>query len=158
MSEAALKKTPLYDEHVRLGAKMIPFGDWIMPVQYTSIRDEHQAVRNNGGVFDISHMGQLVANGSRAADWLNEMLTNNTAKLEVGTGQYTFLLNAGGGIIDDLIIYRTAPGEFLLVVNAALTDEDFAWLMRYLPDGISLANRSADYGGLAIQGPRVVDL
>ena len=93
MSDAAPKKTPLYEEHVRLGAKMIPFGDWIMPVQYSSIMDEHQAVRNNVGVFDISHMGQLVATGPTAGGWLNEMLTNNIDKLEVGSGQYTFLLN-----------------------------------------------------------------
>jgi aminomethyltransferase len=157
MSDAA-RKTPLYDEHVRLGAKMIPFGDWIMPVQYSGILDEHQAVRNNVGVFDISHMGQLVAMGPTAGPWLNEMLTNNTQKLEVGTGQYTFLLNESGGIIDDLIVYRTAPEEFLLVVNASRTDEDFTWLERHRPNNVSLSNRSADYGGLAIQGPRVVEL
>jgi aminomethyltransferase len=158
MSEAAPKKTPLYDEHVRLGAKMIPFGDWIMPVQYSGIIDEHQAVRKNVGVFDISHMGQLVATGSRARAWLNEMLTNNIDKLEVGTGQYTFLLNERGGIIDDLIVYRTAPEEFLLVVNASRVDEDFAWLQSHLVAAVDLQNRSADYGGLAIQGPRVVEL
>ncbi len=132
MSDAAQKKTPLYEEHVRLGAKMIPFGDWIMPVQYTGIMDEHQAVRNNVGVFDISHMGQLVATGPAAGAWLNEMLTNNIDKLEVGTGQYTFLLNERGGIIDDLIVYRTGPEEFLLVVNASRAEEDFAWLQKHL--------------------------
>jgi len=158
MSDAVGKKTPLYEEHVQLGAKMIPFGDWIMPVQYTSIMDEHQAVRNNIGVFDISHMGQLVATGAGAARWLNEMLTNNIDKLEVGSGQYTFLLNESGGIIDDLIVYRTAPEEFLLVVNASCTNEDCAWLERHRPTNVSLTDRSADYGGLAIQGPRVVDL
>jgi len=158
MSDAPQKKTPLYNEHVRVGAKMISFGDWIMPVQYSGIRDEHQAVRNNIGVFDISHMGQLVVTGSNAGSWLNEMLTNNTDKLEVGTGQYTFLLNESGGIIDDLIVYRTASHEFLLVVNASRTDEDFAWLKKHLPTDLSLSNRSADYAGLAIQGPRVVDL
>jgi aminomethyltransferase len=158
MTEAAQKKTPLYDAHVRLGAKMIPFGDWIMPVQYSGIIDEHQAVRKNVGVFDISHMGQLVANGPRAGAWLNEMLTNNIDKLEVGTGQYTFLLNERGGIIDDLIVYRTEPEKFLLVVNASRADEDFAWLQKHLGDNGTLENRSADYGGLAIQGPRVVEL
>jgi aminomethyltransferase len=86
------------------------------------------------------------------------MLTNNIEKLEVGTGQYTFLLNESGGIIDDLIVYRTAPEEFLLVVNASRTEEDFAWLEKHRPNDVSLSNRSADYGGLAIQGPRVVDL
>jgi aminomethyltransferase len=158
MTDAALKRTPLYDEHVRLGAKMIPFGDWIMPVQYSGIIDEHQAVRKNVGVFDISHMGQLVATGPRAATWLNEMLTNNLDKLEVGTGQYTFLLNERGGIIDDLIVYRTAPEKFLLVVNASRVDEDFAWLQEHRGDNGTLENRSADYGGLAIQGPRVIEL
>lgn len=155
---AALKKTPLYDEHVRLGAKMIPFGDWIMPVQYSGIIDEHQAVRKNVGVFDISHMGQLVATGPKVGAWLNEMLTNNIDKLEVGTGQYTFLLNDRGGIIDDLIVYRTAPETFLLVVNASRSDEDFAWLQKHLGDNGTLENRSADFGGLAIQGPRVIEL
>jgi aminomethyltransferase len=158
MTEGALKKTPLYDEHVRLGAKMIPFGDWIMPVQYSGIIDEHQSVRKNVGVFDISHMGQLIVTGQRAAAWLNEMLTNNIDKLDVGTGQYTFLLNDRGGIIDDLIGYRTGPERFLLVVNASRTDEDFAWLQQHLGDNAALENRSADYGGLAIQGPRIVEL
>jgi aminomethyltransferase len=158
MSEAALKKTPLYEEHVRLGAKMIPFGDWIMPVQYSGIMDEHQAVRKNAGVFDISHMGQLIATGPKAGAWLNEMLTNNIDKLEVGSGQYTFLLNERGGIIDDLIVYRTAAETFLLVVNASRTDEDFAWLKNHLGDNGTLENRSADFGGLAIQGPRIVEL
>jgi len=158
MTEAAQKKTPLYDEHVRLGAKMIPFGDWIMPVQYSGIIDEHQAVRKDVGVFDISHMGQLVATGPRAGGWLNEMLTNDINKLEVGTGQYTFLLNERGGIIDDLIVYRTAPETFLLVVNASRTDEDFAWLQKHLSDDAELKNRSAEFGGLAIQGPRIIEL
>ena len=158
MAGSAQKKTPLYDEHVRLNAKMIPFGDWIMPVQYSGIIDEHQAVRNNVGVFDISHMGQLLATGPRAGGWLNEMLTNNIDKLEVGTGQYTFLLNERGGIIDDLIVYRTAPETFLLVVNASRTDEDLAWLQKHVGENATLENRSANYGGLAIQGPRVVEL
>ena len=120
--------------------------------------DEHQAVRNNVGVFDISHMGQLIATGPQAGGWLNEMLTNNIDKLEVGTGQYTFLLNERGGIIDDLIVYRTAPEEFLLVVNASRTEEDFAWLQNTSRARRELQNRSADYGGLAIQGPRIVEL
>ena len=109
---------------------MIPFGGWLMPVQYTSIVDEHQAVRKNAGIFDISHMGQLIVSGRGRGAWLNKMLTNNVEKLEAGQGQYTFLLNEDGGIIDDLIVYRTAPNEFLLVVNASRTDEDFAWLER----------------------------
>ncbi|MDQ6766045.1 MAG: glycine cleavage system aminomethyltransferase GcvT [Verrucomicrobiota bacterium] len=158
MSDAPEKMTPLYEEHRRAGAKIIPFGGWLMPVQYTSITDEHQAVRNNVGVFDISHMGQLTASGANAAKWLNRMLTNNISKLEVGTGQYTFLLNKSGGIIDDLIVYRTAPDDFLLVVNASRTEEDFDWLQQHLDGEVRFENRSADYAGLAIQGPKVVEL
>ena len=158
MSETAQKTTPLYEEHVRRGAKIILFGGWLMPVQYTSIMDEHQAVRNDVGIFDISHMGQLIADGSGAHAWLNTMLTNNIDKLNVGTGQYTFLLNEGGGIIDDLIVYRIEEQKFLLVVNASRTDEDFAWLDRHRPKHVALTNRSADFGGVAIQGPRVAEL
>ena len=158
MSSTATKKTPLYDEHVRRGAKMISFGDWIMPVQYTSIVDEHQTVRNNVGVFDISHMGQFVVSGKGAANWLNTMLTNNIQKLEVGQGQYTFLLNERGGVIDDLIAYRIEDAKFLLVVNAARVDEDLAWLNQHRPSDVHLLNRSADFGGVAIQGPRISEL
>ena len=158
VSESAQKTTPLYQEHVRRGAKIIPFGGWLMPVQYISIVEEHQAVRNNVGIFDISHMGQLIVSNLAAAEWLNTMLTNNVAKLEVGQGQYTFLLNERGGIVDDLIIYRIEEQKFLLVVNAARTDEDFAWLDRHRPKDVDLKNRSADFGGIAIQGPRVAEL
>jgi aminomethyltransferase len=168
VTEVAQKRTPLYDEHVRLGAKIVPFAGWLMPVQYTSIVEEHQAVRNSVGIFDISHMGQLIVEGSDARAWLNTMLTNNLDKLDIGTGQYTFLLNEGGGIIDDLIVYRIDEPKFLLVVNAARTDEDFAWLQRHLPavEGVAAAtasearitDRSANFGGVAIQGPRVAEL
>jgi len=158
VSETEQKTTPLYEEHVRRGAKIIPFGGWLMPVQYTSIVGEHQAVRNNVGIFDISHMGQLIVSGQAAGKWLNTMLTNNIDKLGLGQGQYTFLLSEDGGIIDDLIVYRIEKGEFLLVVNAARTDEDFAWLDRHRPTDVDLKNRSADFGGVAIQGPRVAQL
>ena len=167
MTEAASRKTPLYDEHVRLGAKMVPFAGWLMPVQYTSIVQEHQAVRNNVGIFDISHMGQFIVEGAGAREWLNMMLTNNIDKLDLGMGQYTFLLNERGGIIDDLIVYRIGEQKFLLVVNAARTDEDFAWLQKHLPAveaavsaarEIGVENRSANFGGVAIQGPRIEEL
>jgi aminomethyltransferase len=183
VTEAAQRKTPLYDEHVKRGAKMVAFAGWLMPVQYTSIVEEHQAVRNNVGMFDISHMGQLIVEGSGARAWLNTTLTNNLEKLDVGQGQYTFLLNDRGGVIDDLIAYRIGDEKFLLVVNAACADEDFAWLNKYRtapspqssPSGrggreapgegqstrtrdILLCNRSTDFGAVAIQGPRVVEL
>jgi aminomethyltransferase len=159
VTQGEYNKTPLYDEHVRLGARMVPFAGWLMPVQYTSIVAEHQAVRNNIGIFDISHMGQLIVDGASACEWLNTMLTNNVGKLDVGTGQYTFLLNERGGIIDDLIVYRIGEQKFLLVVNAARKDEDFAWLQDHLPaSAIPLVNRSADFGGVAIQGQCIAEL
>ena len=165
MSETAHKKTPLYDEHIRLGAKMVPFAGWLMPVQYTSIVEEHQAVRNNVGVFDISHMGQFVVDGGGGRDWLNTMLTNNVDKLGTGMGQYTFVLNDHGGIIDDLIVYRIGEQKYLLVVNAARADEDFAWLQNHLDQRrplhrapCNLTSRSGDFGALAIQGPGTIAL
>jgi len=173
VSEAVHKKTPLYDEHVRLGAKVVPFAGWLMPVQYSSIVEEHQTVRNNVGIFDISHMGQFIVDGAAGRDWLNRMLTNNVENLATGAGQYTFLLNENGGIIDDLIVYRIASETFLLVVNAARTLEDFAWLQNHLEekrslhhtgDGLqtvgscALTNRSAEFGAVAVQGPRVIEL
>jgi len=149
MSETAQKTTPLYQEHLGLGAKIIPFGGWLMPVQHTSILEEHHAVRNNVGIFDISHMGQLIVSNPAAAEWLNTMLTNNIDKLEVGQGQYTFLLNEHGGIIDDLIVYRIEEEKFLLVVNASRTDEDFAWLEKHIEE-----DRSPDRpGGLETAAP-----
>jgi aminomethyltransferase len=158
MSEPAEKQTPLYQEHLRLGAKIVPFGGWLMPVQYTSIREEHEAVRHNLGVFDISHMGELVVSGPASGDWLNTMLTNNLAKLEIGAGQYTFLLNDQAGVIDDLIVYRLEDRKFLLVVNASRIEEDFAWLQRHAAPGVELENESDQYAGLAIQGPKIGQL
>lgn len=165
MSDAASKTTPLYDEHVKLGAKIIPFGGWLMPVQYSSIMEEHLAVRNALGVFDISHMGELIASGPRAGEWLDTMLTNNVAKLEVGSGQYTFLLNDEAGIIDDLILYRIEAEKFLLVVNASRIEDDFEWLRAHLPGSatpataeVRLENQSDRYAGLAVQGPKIGEL
>jgi len=158
VTDNAQKKTPLCDDHVKLGAKMVPFAGWLMPVQYTSIVEEHQAVRKNLGMFDISHMGQFIIEGSDAQSWLNTMLTNNIDKLEVGQGQYTFLLNNKGGIIDDLIAYRIGDAKFLLVVNASCTDHDFDWLNKHRRGDVRIDNRSPNFGAVAIQGPRVSEL
>jgi aminomethyltransferase len=155
--DADLKRTPLHAEHVRLGGKMIGFGGWDMPVQYTGIMDEHHAVRKALGVFDISHMGQFFARGTGAAAWLNGVLTNNVNRLATGQGQYTLMLNERGGVIDDLIIYRIGDAEWLLVVNAAKIDEDFAWLHPRVPAGVTLENRSDEFFGLAVQGPRAAE-
>jgi len=134
---------------------VIDFGGWFMPVQYSGIVDEHLTVRGSVGLFDISHMGQFIVSGPRAAEWLNRLLTNDIQRLSPGHGHYTLLLNENGGVIDDLIVYHLTDKEFLLIVNAAKADEDFAWMQARLdPDGISFTNRSADYAGLALQGPK----
>ena len=136
---------------------MMEFGGWQMPVQYTSIMDEHNAVRNGVGVFDICHMGQFIVSGPGAADWLNSLLSNNVQRLSPGECHYTFLLNENGGVIDDLIVYQVEPEKYLLVVNASKTEEDFAWMQSRLPasqNGIQFQNRSADFAGLAVQGPK----
>ncbi len=136
---------------------MVDFGGWHMPVQYSGILDEHVAVRTALGVFDISHMGQFFVRGRAACAWLDRMLTNQVAKLGLGAGHYTFLLNERGGVIDDLILYRLAETEWLLVVNAAKIDEDFAWLQQHLAAEVALENQSAAWCGLAVQGPRSAD-
>ncbi|RYD31779.1 MAG: glycine cleavage system aminomethyltransferase GcvT [Verrucomicrobiaceae bacterium] len=153
MTEEDLKRTPLEANHEALGARMVPFGGWYMPVQYTSILSEHAAVREKAGIFDISHMGQFIVGGPGASAWLQKMLTNNISALEIGQGQYTLMLNEEGGVIDDLIAYRTGENEFFLVVNASMIDEDYEWFIRFQPADASLRNESGFWAGLAIQGP-----
>lgn len=148
-----IRETPLAALHVELGGKMIPFAGWNMPVQYTSIMDEHNAVRNGVGIFDISHMGQFFLEGEGAEQWLNTVLANDVSKLGLGEGQYTFMLNKDGGVIDDLIIYREAEGRVFLVVNASMIDEDYAWLRQHLAGGLTLTNASDAWAGMAVQGP-----
>lgn len=154
MSDDSIKSTPLAPKHVELGAKMVPFAGWNMPVQYTGIIDEHKAVREACGIFDISHMGQFIVSGKDAAAWLNSMLTNDINKLGINQGQYTIMLNEKAGVIDDLIIYRSGEESFFIVVNASKIDEDFAWLSAHKPEGVTLENDSDLYAGMAIQGPK----
>ncbi len=135
---------------------MVPFAGWEMPVQYSSIVEEHKAVRSAVGVFDISHMGQFIVSGAGAEAFLNRALTNDVSKLAIGQGQYTLLLNETGGVIDDLIAYRTTDKEFFLVVNASMIEQDLAQLGSLLTeeDGVRIANPSAVTGGIAVQGPK----
>ncbi|MES2982887.1 MAG: glycine cleavage system aminomethyltransferase GcvT [Verrucomicrobiota bacterium] len=155
MSENVLH-SPLESAHLALGAKLIPFGGWAMPVQYTSILNEHAAVREKVGVFDISHMGQVFVTGENHLAWLDRLLTNNLSKLLPGEGQYTIMLNEKGGVIDDLIAYRISADETLLVINASMIPEDVAWMETHLESGVSLRNESDAWAGLAIQGPDAV--
>lgn len=156
MSETApLQRSPLHDAHLALGARLVPFAGWEMPVQYSGIVEEHRAVRGAVGVFDISHMGQFLVAGRGAEAFLNRALTNNVARLAPGQGQYTLLLNAAGGVIDDLIAYRLSEREFLLVVNASKIDEDREHLRSLTAgDEVRLTDISGRTGGVAVQGPR----
>src|SRR5260221_9022145 len=123
-----LKRTALFSAHQKLGAKLIDFGGWEMPVQYTSITDEHLAVRNAAGIFDISHMGEVTVSGAAAAGFLNLVLTNDIRKLTPGLGQYTLMCNERGGVIDDLYAYRLSNEVYLLIINASRIEADVAWL------------------------------
>lgn len=148
------QRSPLHEAHLALNARMAPFAGWEMPIQYEGIVAEHLAVRKSAGVFDISHMGQVRFTGEGTGDWLNGLLTNNIQKLAIGEGQYTLMLNERGGVIDDLIVYRTGDEEFYLVINASMIAEDVAWLEQQLePGSIRLENLSAASGGIAVQGP-----
>ena len=129
-----------------------------MPVQYSSIIDEHLAVRQKVGIFDISHMGQVFVSGPGALDQLNHLLTNDLGRLRVGEGQYTIMLNENGGVIDDLIAYRSADKEYFLVINASKIDEDVDWLMHHLSDGATMRNESDQWAGMAIQGPQAAQV
>ncbi len=159
---ALLRKTPLHAAHQRLGARLIEFGGWDMPVQYSSIVDEHLAVRRAAGIFDISHMGEVWVKGPDAESFLNSTLTNDVRKLAPGQGQYTLMCHASGGVVDDLYAYRIAPEEFLLIINASRIQEDVAWLRRRQADsgvgaGMELDDASERSGAVAIQGPRVTE-
>jgi len=155
---ATLKKTALFAAHQKLGARLVDFGDWHMPVQYAGILEEHKAVREAAGVFDISHMGEFYVQGVKALDFLNGMLTNDVAKLAVGQGQYTLMLNDAGGVIDDLIVYRIHDLEYFLVVNAAKIQEDRAWIAQHLPPDVNFSDKSDSTSAVAVQGPKAVEM
>ena len=157
-----LKRTPLYDSHVRLGARLVEFGGWEMPIQYTGILGEHQAVRQAAGLFDISHMGEVFVSGPAAEEFLNGLLTNDLRKLVPGQGQYTLLCRQEGGVIDDLFAYRIGAVDFLLIINASRADVDVAWLTARLlefprRDEVQLTNASDRLSAVAVQGPKVVE-
>jgi aminomethyltransferase len=151
-----LLTTPLYDRHVALGARMVPFAGWEMPVQYEGVMQEHRAVRTDAGVFDVSHMGEIEVEGPRAHGLLQELLSNDLDKLEPGEAQYTLLTNEIGGIIDDLIAYRLATHRYLLIVNASNRETDFAWLKEREVSGSDVRDVSDEYGLLAVQGPTAI--
>jgi aminomethyltransferase len=155
-----LKRTPLFPAHQKLNARLIDFGGWEMPVQYTSITDEHLAVRNAAGIFDISHMGEVTVSGAAAVEFLNHLLTNDIRKLAPGEGQYTLMCNERGGVIDDLYAYRLCEDVYFLVINASRIEADVAWMDKQAAqfprrNDLRLTDASHNYAAVAVQGPRV---
>jgi aminomethyltransferase len=152
-----LLRTPLYERQVALGARLVPFAGWEMPVQYEVVIPEHLAVRADSGAFDVSHMGELVVEGPRARAFLQSMLSNDLDRIGPGQAQYTLLTNEQGGIVDDLIVYELGPSRFLLIVNAANRERDLEWLReRELPE-TEVYDASDDYALIAVQGPRTLE-
>jgi len=152
-----LLRTPLHDRHVALGARMVPFAGWEMPVQYEGVIPEHRAVRADSGVFDVSHMGEFEVEGPRATALLQATLSNDLDKIGPGQAQYTLLTNERGGIIDDLIVYRLDAFRFLLIVNAANREIDLRWLKEREIPGSDVRDVSEEYALLAVQGPRAIE-
>ena len=152
-----LHRTPLYERHRALNARMVPFAGWEMPVQYEGVIQEHRAVRSDCGVFDVSHMGEFEVEGPKAHVLLQSLLSNDLEKLEPGGAQYTLLTNERGGIVDDLIVYRLEPGRYLLIVNASNREPDFQWLKEREIAGSDVRDVSDEYALLAVQGPRSIE-
>jgi aminomethyltransferase len=150
-----LKRTPLYDRHAAAGARLVPFAGWEMPVQYAGIREEHAAVRERAGVFDVSHMGQVETAGPEAEALLQRLLSNDVAKIRPGGAQYSVLCKEDGGVLDDLFTYRLGPDRFLTVTNASNHERDLAWFKRHAAGfDATVTDRLADYAMLAVQGPQ----
>jgi len=149
-----VKRTPLYQEHIKLGGNMVEFGGWELPVQYTSILEEHEKARTAAALFDVSHMGKIKVSGKGAQDFLQRMLTNNIDFASDNQVIYSPMCYPDGGVVDDLVVYKLGLEEFLLVVNAANTDKDYNWLVEHNNSGLEIKNVSHEYAQLALQGPR----
>jgi aminomethyltransferase len=155
----SIKSTPLRDEHVRLSAKMVDFAGWYMPVEYLGLRQEHLNVRQNVGLFDVSHMGEIRIRGPQALATVEWLTTNFAGKLQAGQAQYSLLPNAEGGLVDDLIVYCVQKGtDYLLCVNASNCEKDFAWMVQNNRAGADLTNESDQWGQIAVQGPKAWQL
>ena len=152
-----LLRTPLHDRHVALGARMVPFAGWEMPVQYEGVIPEHRAVRTDSGAFDVSHMGEIDVEGPRAKELLQSLLSNDLEKIAPGEAQYTLLTNERGGIVDDVIVYAVEPTRYLIVVNASNRDADFSLIKEREIRGSEVTDRSNEYALVAVQGPRALE-
>ena len=149
-----MKKTALYDKHVALGAKMVPFAGYDMPVQYSNLGEEHKNVRANVGVFDVSHMGEFFVKGPGALDLIQRVTSNDASKLTPGKVQYSCLPNREGGIVDDLLVYCLGESEYMLVVNASNMEKDWNWIQQFNTENVDIVDRSDAYALLAVQGPK----
>ena len=152
-----MKNTALTHVHESLGAKMVPFAGYNMPVQYEGVNVEHETVRNGVGVFDVSHMGEFLLTGPNALALIQKVTSNDASTLTIGRAQYSCLPNGKGGIVDDLIVYRIKEEQYLLVVNASNIDKDWEWISSHNDLGVEMRNLSDDYSLLAIQGPKAVE-
>ncbi len=148
-----LKRTPLFDEYEKYGAKTIDFGGWELPVQFSSIKDEHEAVRNRAGLFDVSHMGEIFVKGKDVLGYLQKLLSNDISKIPVGGAQYNVMCYENGGVVDDLIVYNLGDDQYLLVVNAANIEKDFEWMKKHAEGDVTIINQSDEYALIALQGP-----
>ena len=157
MEATSLARTPLYERHVALGARMVPFAGYEMPVQYAGVIEEHRAVRTDAGAFDVSHMGEIHVDGPSAHAFLQQMLSNDLDRVGDGQAQYTLLTNEQGGIVDDLIAYRLGHGQYYLVVNASNRQAVYKWLKEREPRGSEVRDASDEYGLVAVQGPRSLE-
>ncbi len=157
-TDPPLRRTPLYEEHRGLGARMVPFAGYEMPLQYTGIVGEHRAVREDAGVFDLSHMGEFHFDGPKARAAVDRLVSSDIAGLEPGQARYGLLCNERGTIVDDVIVYRTGADHLMMVVNAANIEKDEAHVRRHLPKDVAFADRSADTALIAVQGPRAADI
>ena len=157
MRSSEIRRTPLYDRHVALGGRMVDFGGWDLPQQYTSIRDEHLAVRKAAGLFDVSHMGRFRVTGGDSFDFLQSIVTNDLGRIQRGMAQYNLLCTADGGIVDDLIVYWGEEG-FFVVVNASNREKDLAWMREHSPAGVKIEDQTFELSLLALQGPRAEEL
>lgn len=155
----SLQRTPLYDFHRSHGARLVPFAGWEMPVQYTGILDEHRAVRERAGLFDVSHMGEARVSGQQAEAFLNYVLANDVSRCAVGHAQYATLCQTDGGVLDDIILYRLAPEEFILCLNASNTPRDLEWLQSHTAGfEVVVQDESSLWGQLALQGPLALEI
>lgn len=151
-------KTPLYEEHMRLGGKIVPFAGWLLPVQYSGVIAEHMAVRTACGLFDVSHMGEITCIGDDALMNLNYLLTNDFAGMEIGQARYSPMCNERGGVVDDLIVYKKADDRYLIVVNAANKDKDFDWMLAHQIGSVEFSDISDSVAQLALQGPKAEEI